>query len=863
MRPSELIVTHANADFDAFGSALAARRLYPGAVIRLPGGVNRNVRAFIALHADELAIPDPARIELDAVERVIVIEAGRLSRLGDVAEVIEREGVEVVLFDHHDREREPEWVTPGSRVISEDGALCATMVGILAERGLDPTPTEATALALGIHEDTGSLTHLTTTVRDIEALAWCVRHGAGQELIAEFLRTPLSGDQRELLTALMESSETHQVAGIPVLIAAARWPHHIAAVSTLASKIVELTDVRVLVMLVEMDGRVFVVGRSRTPVMDVCAVLEGLGGGGHAPAASAIVRDRDLEDVRAAVLAELPAGVTSGARARDIMSAPAWFIDHEVTVEQAMAECRRRQTSGVQVEADGVLVGAVAREDLDRALGHRLGHAPVRAVMSLEVATIAPDATLTEVQHAIVKARAGRVAVVADVDGGHPAAADVLGVVTRTDLLGALSPRPPEPSESPETEVGEALRGREELAPLWAAVRVASAVVDGVYLVGGAVRDLLLGAPSFDIDLAVEGDGIAFAEALAAELGGRMHPHERFHTAVVIAGELRIDVATARTEHYEYPAALPVVEHSSIRRDLHRRDFTINSMAIAVDAATFGLLLDPFGGRADLEAGALRVLHNLSFIEDPTRMFRAVRYETRYGFAMEPHTLELARNTVAMGLVGEVSGARLRDELLAILGDPRAPAALGRMDQLGLTRALHPALDCSPETIQLIERIDSLRLSHQPELVPWRVRFAAVARSVEPDQLEPWLEWLRIRRRDARTIALAAALPQRLLGPLEQAATPADVAELLAPQPVEVAIVTAALGSAAARAYLEAGAVVTLELDGTSLQREFGLGPSPKVGAVLAELLRRKRNGQIDGREQELEAARVILAEDG
>ncbi len=227
------------------------------------------------------------------------------------------------------------------------------MVGILAERGLDPTPTEATALALGIHEDTGSLTHLTTTVRDIEALAWCVRHGAGQELIAEFLRTPLSGDQRELLTALMESAETHQVAGIPVLIAAARWPHHIAAVSTLASKIVELTDVRVLVMLVEMDGRVFVVGRSRTPVMDVCAVLEGLGGGGHAPAASAIVRDRDLEDVRAAVLAELPAGVTSGARARDIMSAPAWFIDHEVTVEQAMAECRRRQTSGVQVEADG------------------------------------------------------------------------------------------------------------------------------------------------------------------------------------------------------------------------------------------------------------------------------------------------------------------------------------------------------------------------------------------------------------------------------------------------------------------------------------------------------------------------------
>ena len=210
-----------------------------------------------------------------------------------------------------------------------------------------------------------------------------------------------------------------------------------------------------------------------------------------------------------------------------------------------------------------------------------------------------------------------------------------------------------------------------------------------------------------------------------------------------------------------------MVEHSSIRRDLHRRDFTINSMAIAVDAATFGLLLDPFGGRADLEAGALRVLHNLSFIEDPTRMFRAVRYETRYGFAMEPHTLELARNTVAMGLVGEVSGARLRDELVAILAAPAHRRRWRGCISWPRPRP-SPGARLLPETIHLMGRIDALRIKHQPELAPWRARFAAVARSVAGDELEPWLEWLRIRRRDARTIALAAALPPRLLAPLER-----------------------------------------------------------------------------------------------
>ena len=860
MRPRELITTHTNADFDALGSALAARRLYPGAAIRLPGGVNRNVRAFISLHADELDIPDPARIELGAVERVIVVDAAQPDRLADMVELIERPAVEVLVFDHHAHGTDCQ--AGGSRVISDDGALSTTMVGILAERGVEPTPTEATALALGIHEDTGSLTHLTTTVRDIEALAWCARHGASRELIAEFLRIPLSSDQRELLTMLMGSTEPHEVAGIPVMIACARWPHHVAAVSTLASKIVELSDVRVLIMVVEMDGRVFVVGRSRTAALDVGVVLESLGGGGHAPAASAVIRDRDLDQVRAAVIDALPKGVTAGARARDIMSAPAWFVDEGLTVEEALAECRRRQTSGVHVESGGVLVGAVAREDLDRAVGHQLGHAPVRAVMTSNVATISPDATLTEIQHAIVKARGGRVAVVSAEVDGHPAAADVLGVVTRTDLLAALSRRPPETADEWDSDLGDALRKRSELEPLWAAVGVAAQTVDGVYLVGGAVRDLLLDAPSFDIDLAVEGDGIAFAEALAAGLGGRMHPHERFHTAVVIAGDLRIDVATARTEHYEYPAALPVVEHSSIRRDLHRRDFTINSMAIAVDPTSFGFVLDPFGGRGDLDAGLLRVLHNLSFIEDPTRMFRALRYETRFGFVMEPHTLDLARSTVSMGLVGEVSGARLRDELVAILNEFGGAVTLTRMRELALDEALHPALDCSAETVELVRRIDLLRAEHDPQLPMWRGRLAAIARRVAADQLESWLEWLRIRRRDAQAVALAAVLPARLLAPLEAAGTPADVAELLAPHPPEVALVAAALGSAAAAEYLSQGASVSLELDGGALLAEFGLEPSPRIGAVLAELLRRKRNGLIEGREQELAAARGMLTED-
>src|SRR4029077_16040913 len=187
---------------------------------------------------------------------------------------------------------------------------------------------------------------------------------------------------------------------------------------------------------------------------------------------------------------------------------------------------------------------------------------------------------------------------------------------------------------------------------------------------GGTVRDILLGEPGFDVDVAVEGDAIGLARAIAKQLAGRVREHEKFGTAVVLYGDdQRVDVVTARTEFYDAPAALPTVEHASIRDDLRRRDFTINAMAASLRGGDFGRLLDPFGGRRDLVAGRIRVLHNLSFIDDPTRILRGIRYENRYGFRMDEHTARLARGCIEMGLVGDLSSERLRDELELLLSE--------------------------------------------------------------------------------------------------------------------------------------------------------------------------------------------------
>ena len=849
----EVIVTHANTDFDAFAAMLAARRLYPGAVIALSGSLNRNVRDFYRLHAEELEIAEPGRIGPDGVERLIVVETSHPERLGEFEASARNPDVEVVLFDHHAGE-ELDWVRPENAVRSDDGALTTTMVAILAEREREVSAIEATAFALGIHEDTGSLGYAGTTIRDAEALAWCMRHGASQEMVAQYLHTPLAERERALLDALIAALEPHEAGGYEVLVSALSWPEYVDGISNLAHKIVDLTDCLALVCLVEMDERVFCIVRTRVAELDAAAIAAALGGGGHAQAASATFRG-PLEDARARVLAALPQALRRGVSAGEIMSRPARFVSPDDTVAHAMVLCQRHRQSGIQVGDEDNLAGIVTREDLDKAIGHGLSHAPVKSVMSSGVVTCTESAPLAEVMRLVSASSAGRVPVLRE--------GRVVGVVTRSDLLHALEESHGKEAPKEAESIAEKLDALDHLRPVFEAVQAVSEPFEGVYLVGGAVRDVLMGEPNFDVDIAVEGDGIALGEALAEALGGRAVPHERFGTAIVVYPGGRVDVATARTEFYDSPGALPTVEQASIRQDLYRRDFTVNAMAASLKGEDFGRLVDYFGGLQDLGKGVVRVLHNLSFIDDPTRIFRAIRYENRYGLAMDAHTLALARACVEMNLVGELSSARLRDELQALLSEERVGDSVRRLAELGIDRAIHPRLAADEESVRLIEALDRLRAEHAPDAPAWRLRLAVLARKLRPDELYEWFERLKLRRRDADRIADAVAVGPRLPELLAGAEEPAAVRALVEPHDPDGALFALALTDEPARSrlvrYFADFREVRLEISGGDLAA-LGLEESPRVGAILEELLRRKLNGELDGRESEMEAAKELIS---
>ncbi len=382
---------------------------------------------------------------------------------------------------------------------------------------------------------------------------------------------------------------------------------------------------------------------------------------------------------------------------------------------------------------------------------------------------------------------------------------------------------------------------------------------EGVYLVGGTVRDLLLGAPSFDVDIAVEGDAIVFAEALAKRLGGRVRTHRKFGTAAVFYGERgRVDVVTARTESYDAPAVLPTVEHAGIHDDLFRRDFTINAMAVSLREDDLGELVDPFGGRADLDERRIRVLHPRSFVDDPTRIFRAVRYENRLGFRMDEETLRLAHDSVETGHVGDLSRARLREELIALFGEGHVDHTIVRIHELGLDEAVHPHLAADAETVELLGRLTALDDEYGLGVPPWRLGFAVLVRRLPAEEVPAWLRSLKLRRRDAELIAAAVTIGPRLAESLRDA-EPAEVVALADPFAPDAPLFALALsGLEPLRDYFRRLRGVRLELTGTDLAA-LGVEESPRVGEILGELRRRKLNGELEGRDAELEAARELI----
>jgi tRNA nucleotidyltransferase (CCA-adding enzyme) len=700
----DVITTHVNADFDCLGAMVAAKKLYPDALMVFSGSQEKSMRDFFLKSTGyALNFTRLRDVDFTAIDRLILVDCQHSSRIGRFVEILPKPGLQVHIYDHH--METPGDIRPTGGVIRECGSSTSILTHILMEKGCEVSPTEATLMMLGIYEDTGSLTFPSTTVDDYKAAAWLLERGASLNTVADFITQELTAEQVSLLNDLLKSLTTTTLNGVDISIAHSSVDYYIGDIAVLAHMMRDMENLEAIFVVVGMGNRVYIVARSRIPEVNVGDILREFGGGGHATAASATVRELTLIQVLARLEEVLRARVNPRRMARDIMSSPVKTMRAITTIEEARELLTRYNVNAMPVMDRERMVGIISRRIVEKALFHDLGGLPVEEYMHTEFMTAEPMTPIAAIQEYMVGQNRRFVPIF---EGGG-----LVGVVTRTDLLRYMYS-------------GEALydlarnnipvRMRELAGMMGRQLphRITQILRDlgqvgteldlPVYAVGGFVRDLLLNIENEDVDVTVEGDGILFADTFARKFGCRCKGHEKFGTAVIIFPDgFKIDVASTRLEYYASPGALPTVERSSLKMDLYRRDFTINTLAISLNSPAFGQLIDFFGAQKDLQDRVIRVLHNLSFVEDPTRVFRAIRFEQRLDFRIAKHTENLIKNAVKMNFLDKLGGKRLLAELIHILREKDPLRGVERMTSLGLLRFIHPELHLIPETRRVIE----------------------------------------------------------------------------------------------------------------------------------------------------------------
>ena len=766
-----LVTTHQSADFDSYAGVTAAVLLHPGAAASFPGAKEPALRAFLASEPD-LALPEIRAKDVDllTVETLVLVDTVSPDRIGPFAPLLSGDRrVRVVCYDHHPSASAP----PGAEVhVRALGAVTTLLVGLLRERDIPLTAPQATLMALGIHEDTGGLLHAGTTPEDHEALAWLLRHGADLGRVAAVLTRGLAPGQVELYHAILHEARTYRFHGREVGVASVAASAFVPDASVVVQQYVQATGCARFAALLRMEDRIFLIVRSRSRDLDAAAFAARFGGGGHPAAASAVLHGRTLNEARDELLTLLDEILVPSARAADLATPIVYTVDGEATVEDAVRLLNRYRVNALPVRVGGAVVGAITRQLADGALHHGMGTRRVQDVAASEVDVVPPDADLDLVRRRLLSGGKRFVLV-----GQGPRS--VQGIVTRGALLRRLyEDRAAEAGESVlepgPSEGGELGRLLERALPAAAEVlrsvgRRAHERGAKAFLVGGVVRDLLLRRETHDLDIVVEGDACALATSLAESTGGRVRLHEAFQTAAILLEDgLRLDLATARTEHYRRPAALPEVSPGGIRQDLFRRDFTINALAMRLDPAEFGRVLDFFGGRRDLRDGKIRVLHGLSFIEDPTRAFRAVRFATLLDFELARETAHLLRVATQERVFDRLSPVRLRRELERLLGGRRPTTAVRMLGELRLLPTLHPRLRPGRRGFARLERAEEVlawfRLLYRDELVlEWTVVLGVLLDALEQNERAEVLERLRPGRKASAILSEASDRVHRVV----------------------------------------------------------------------------------------------------
>ncbi len=841
----QVIISHVGTDFDGFASMMLASKLYPGAHMVFPGRLGPGVEEFYNLHRRQFPVLPLKQALEGPLQRLIVVDTRLASRLGPFREYLHRSDIELHIYDHHPPSAEA--VRGDQEWVEAVGAAATLLVERCRAEGHEISPQEATLALIAVHEETGSFRYSSTTARDLAAAAYLMEAGANLEVLSHFLRDPLTAAQRGLLEEYLSKGELITGPAGSLYLASASREKSVFGLGLLASRVLEVQGTDAVCTVLEVAGETSVAGRASSDAFDIAAWMQRWGGGGHRRAAAASKLEESPERICDELRGLALTGDAQVITAADLMTSEVFSLRVGVTVEQASQALRQagHQAACMLDERDG-LVGLVSRTDLEKALDHNLGHAPATSVMTHKVVRVSPSHTSAEVRRVVVERGVGTIPVM---DGER-----LVGIISRSDLLRELYT----PTEV-DWGTGSGLSSV-DLSVIPQPYRDWLDVTEDLaeerhlrlYAVGGFVRDTLLKRGTEDLDLVVEGDSRELATSIARHFGGKVVAHEKYMTATVrFPDGAKLDIARARREVYCRPAALPEVAESDLKSDLYRRDFTINSLAIRLATDLQGSVIDFFGGLQDLEAGVIRVLHNHSFFDDPSRILRAIRFEQRLGFTIEPNTRQLMKAALEADALTLTRPERLKEELRLALSETDPVKVLDRFEALKVLSLIHPELKFKGKVKERTERALALLKEH-PDLLErqhfWHVPMFLFSLELsekgaaELGQRFGWkvLEW---------PWELAPAIGRMCRRPMR----PSEIARLLEKlTPVGLIIFTTLSPHVTfgqrLQLYLNSLRHQKPILDGNDLM-QAGVPAGPAVSAWKNEAFDAQRDGEFDDRE--------------
>jgi len=874
----EVIISHQSTDFDSLSAMVAAKKIYKDALLVFTGAVEKNVRKFISIYGELIKIAPLKKIKIEEITKLIIVDTRIKKRIGPFANVINKRDLEIHIYDHHPSTAED--IKGDLNVIEEVGATTTIILKKIKEMNIEISPIEATLFALGIYEDTGSLTFSTTTVDDINSISYLFDKGIKLKVVANFINIGLSLTQKKLLNKLLLSSKEIFCKGIRINMAKAEVKNYTEGLALLTHRLIEIENSDVFFTIVKMAERIYIVGRSRINSVDVDEILKELGGGGHFQAASAVVKDLSLDELEKKLIGILERKVEVGIVAKNIMSSPVKTVNTSASIEETKKILLRYGHNGIPVVEEGELKGIITMQEVNRAKQHGLGKELVSKYMSNQIISVKLKTPLTEIQELMINYDIGRTLVVNQEN-------KLVGIITRTDLIRNLYGEGHIPKRSFSTYIKTSSKIERkkqiELIEKIFPKRVQNIINKigeigdklnfPVFIVGGVVRDLFLGIENYDIDIVVEGDGIKYARELSRSWEGRIKSHEKFRTAVVILTDgFKIDVATARREFYEYPAALPEVELSSIKKDLYRRDFTINAMAIQLNQKHFGKLIDFFGGRKDLRIGIIRVLYNLSFVEDPARIIRAIRFEQRYNFKIDRATEDFLKKAIDDKLLSRLRKKRITEELIIILKEENPLKSLKRMEELGALKYILPEVELDEDTIERFNKVKDnyyfwKRNMSDEKIELWVIYFCCLIRNLKISQIQRIYKKLIIKQKSIDKINNCYSNLDQIIKMISQKnqISPSVIYLKLKGLPNETLFLAIAesdtnIAKERINNYFKKYKKESLYISGKEL-KELQVKPGPIYSQILNKLLCAQLDGEVKSKRDEIRFVKNILYE--